>query len=86
MTTLDRLTALLADELALDAATIQPDATLESLDIDSLRMIEILYRVEEEFRVSAPSDHNELREKLKTVGDLAAFVDMLAAQRDAKSP
>ncbi len=86
MTTLDRLRALLADELALDVAKIQPDATLESLDIDSLRMIEILFRVEEEFGVSAPSDHNELRAKLKTVGDLAAFVDTLAAQRDAKPP
>ena len=86
MTTFDRLQALLADELALDVAKIQPDATLESLDIDSLRMIEILFRVEEEFGVTAPSDHNELRAKLKTVGDLAAFVDTLVAQRDAKPP
>ena len=84
MTTLDRLKALLTDELALDAARIEPEATLESLEVDSLRMIEILFRVDEEFSVSTPSDHNELREKLKTVGDLAAFIDTLAAQRDAK--
>jgi acyl carrier protein len=84
MKTLDRLSALLADELALDVATIQPDATLESLEIDSLRMLEILFRVEEEFGVSAPSDHNELRAKLKTVRDLAAFIDTLPAQPNAK--
>jgi len=83
MTTLDRLRALLADELALDPAKIQPDATLESLEVDSLRMIEILFRVDEEFGVSTPSDHNELRAKLRTVGDLAAFIDELAAQSDA---
>ena len=84
MTTLDRLRALLADELALDAARIHPDATLESLEIDSLRMIEILFRVEEEFGVTAPADHNQLRAKLKTVGDLAAFIDTLAAERAPK--
>jgi acyl carrier protein len=84
MTTLDRLATLLADELALDAAAIRPEASLESLEIDSLRMLEILFRVEEEFGVSAPSDHTELRAKLKTVGDLAAFIDTLPAQPHAK--
>ena len=86
MSTLERLRELLARDFDLAPERLQPDATLESLEIDSLRMIEILFRVDEEFGVATPSDHNELREKLRTVGDLAAFIDSLAARRDAKAP
>src|SRR3954471_9737971 len=49
MSTLDRLRDLLARDFDLAPERLQPDATLESLEIDSLRMIEILFTVEDEF-------------------------------------
>ena len=79
MTTLERLQRLLARDFGLEPARLQPDATLESLEIDSLRMIEILFCVEDEFRVTAPSDPAQVASRVKTLGELAAFVDTLQA-------
>lgn len=79
MTTLERLQALLARDFEIDRAALVPQATLESLDIDSLRMIEILFCVEEEFRITVSSEQNELRARLKTLGDLAGYIDSVAA-------
>jgi len=83
MTTLERLQALLARDFGIAPAALDPAATLESLDIDSLRMIEILFCIEEEFGISVPSEHNELRTKLRTLGDLAAYIDSLLAKPEA---
>lgn len=79
MATLERLQSLLARDFGIKAEVLQPDATLESMDIDSLRMLEILFSVEEEFKVTVPSEQAALRERVKTLGDLAAYIDELAA-------
>jgi acyl carrier protein len=39
VSTRERLAAVVAKELAIDPARLTPDATLEALEIDSLRMI-----------------------------------------------
>ena len=72
--TLERLRAILQREFDLPAEKLVPDATLESLEVDSLRMIEVLFAVEEEFGITMPSDHNELRQRLRTLQDLAAVI------------
>lgn len=80
MTTLERLRALLMRDFALKAEALDPEATLESLDIDSLRMIEILFCVEDEFAIAIPAEHAELKSRLKTLGDLARYIeDLLVA-------
>jgi acyl carrier protein len=81
MSTLDRLRELLARDFDLAPERLQPDATLESLEIDSLRMIEILFTVEDEFAISVPAEHNELKSRLKTLGDLAEYLDGLVAAK-----
>jgi acyl carrier protein len=85
MNTLEKLGTLLQRDFDLKAEALQPGATLESLDIDSLRMIEILFCIEEEFGISVPAEHNELRTRLKTLGDLADYIDTLTA-RPAEAP
>jgi acyl carrier protein len=83
-TTLARLHALLAKDFELDAAALQPQTRLEDLDIDSLRMIEILFSVEDTFGIAVPAEQAELRAKVTTVGELAAYIDTLVdAQRKA---
>jgi acyl carrier protein len=81
MTALERLQALLAREFELPVERLQPGARLEELDIDSLRMIEILFSVEETFSITIATEQSELKERLKTLGDLAAYIDTLVAEQ-----
>jgi acyl carrier protein len=82
VTTIERLRALLVRDFDLAPASLTEDATLEGLEIDSLRMIEIVFCIEDEFAVTAPSEAAALH-GLKTFGDLAAFVDALVAAKPA---
>lgn len=79
MTTFERLQGLLVRDFDIKPEALHPEATLESLDIDSLRMIEILFCVEDEFKITVAAEQSELRARLKTFGDLAAYIDSLAA-------
>ena len=81
MSTLERLRQLLARDFDLAPERLRPEATLESLEIDSLRMIEILFTVEDEFKIAVPAEHGELKAKLKTFGDLATYLDGLVAAK-----
>jgi len=83
MTTLERLRSLLRRELELPPDALEPQATLESLGIDSLRMIEIVFTIEDEFKVTVKAEPAELRERLKTLGDLAGYIDELVATAPA---
>lgn len=79
--TLTRLHALLAKDFELKPEALQSDTRLEDLDIDSLRMIEILFSVEDAFKITVPAEQAELRDKVKTVGELAAYIDTLVAEQ-----
>ena len=83
MTTVDRLAQLIARDFHIPAESLHADATLEGLDIDSLRMIEILFAIEDEFAISMPQDQGEIRGRVKTLGDLASLVDEIAAAKAA---
>ncbi len=78
MTSLERLQALLVRDFEIKPEVLLPDADLESMEIDSLRMLEILFSVEEEFKITVPSDQAEVKARVKTLGDLAAYIDELA--------
>jgi ABC-2 type transport system ATP-binding protein len=67
MTVLERLAALLARDFGIPGSSLAANATLESLDIDSLRLIEIVFAVEEAFKVTMPQDQGEIRRRGKTV-------------------
>jgi acyl carrier protein len=81
MSTFERLAALLAAELGADRARLVPGATLEDLEIDSLRMIEVAFAVEDEFGVIVGAEPAQLMARVKTLGDFADYVDELLAQR-----
>jgi acyl carrier protein len=76
---LDRLADLLHRDFAIPREALVPEATLESLQIDSLRMIEILFSIEDEFGISVPDEASqEMKAGVKTLGDLARRLDALA--------
>jgi len=81
MTTFDRLQALLKKDFDIESHGLGSDAQLEELNIDSLRMIEILFCVEDAFKITVPSGEAELRARLKTVGDLVFYIDTLIAEQ-----
>jgi acyl carrier protein len=83
MTTLERLSRILEQHYSLDPARLTPDQPLDSLGIDSLGMIEMLFFIEEEFRVRLPSDNVTFA----TLGDAAKYVDeLIANQKPAGRP
>jgi acyl carrier protein len=77
MTTIDRLRELLLRDFQLAAERLTPEARLEDLEIDSLRMIEILFSIEEAFGITVGADAAEIKARVRTFGDLAAYVDEL---------
>ena len=71
--TIDKVKEMLANQLNVEVDKINEGSKIiEDLGADSLDMIEMLMALEEEFNISVPDDKAE---GLKTVGDIAAFID-----------
>ena len=81
MGTHETLAQILHKDFAVPLDKLQREARLEDLEIDSLRMIEILFTVEEAFGISVPADQAELKAKLQTFGDLVDYIDSLVPAR-----
>jgi len=79
MDTFEKLQQLLHKDFDIPVEKLSRDALLEDLEIDSLRMIEILFSVEEVFRITVPAEQQELRARLTTFGDLADYIQSLVA-------
>jgi acyl carrier protein len=76
-TTLDRLRAILVTEYKLDPQLLTPDTQLEVLGIDSLGLAELLFNVEDEFKITLPPELMALT----TIGSVVQCIDeRLAAQ------
>jgi len=72
-TTIDRLRVMLVKDYKLDPATLVPDAPLEALGIDSLGVAELMFNIEDEFKVAIPGDPVAL----KTIGDVVGYIEGL---------
>src|SRR5262249_48145276 len=74
-----QLQAALAQHLKRDPASIHPgDRLREDLGLDSLAMIELLFKVEEHFDLEIP---NEDLSRITTVADVTAYVEEKLGQR-----
>lgn len=71
-TIVDKITQALADYLKRDAATIKPAHHLrDDLGLDSMAVIELLYKIEEAFDLQIPDQDLSA---MTTVGSVAAYV------------
>ena len=52
MTTLQTVQKIIATELDVDPATLDPARPLQELGIDSLTVMECLFKIEDEFKIS----------------------------------
>ena len=69
-----KITAIIADKLHIDAATVTPQSTLQDLGADSLDMVDIVMKVEEEFGIE---NNDEKIEQLHNVQDFINYVQEL---------
>jgi acyl carrier protein len=81
MTTLQSVQAILKANFHLSPDALQPEVRLEDLAIDSLAVVEVLFAVEDEFKVKVPSEPVASQAQMKTIGDLVAYVDKLVAEQ-----
>jgi acyl carrier protein len=82
-TTFDRLCEILRRDYPAAADRLRPEATLESLGIDSLGVAELLFNVEDVFAITLPPEPVQLA----TLGEVADFIDRLrVAQAAPQAP
>ena len=77
MTTFQKTQRFLAQRFHLREAEITPERTLQSLGIDSLAALELLFAVEEEFGIRLPHDHQEFT----TLGELVDVIESELARQ-----
>lgn len=71
--TVDKVKEIVADELSVDESIVTPQARfVEDLGADSLDVVELVMRFEEEFEIEIP---DEDAEKITTVGDAVTYID-----------
>lgn len=69
----DQVTELVADQLGADRDRVVPDAHfIDDLGADSLDVVELVMRIEEEFGVSIPDADAET---IQTVGEAIAYLE-----------
>lgn len=69
--TKQKVAAIVAAELKIDAGKVTETAQLADLGADSLSLLEIIFQLEEQFGIEIP---DEAAERLKTVNDVVEYV------------
>jgi len=81
-TTFDAIRALIVRDFELPAEQLRRDTLLEEIELDSLAITELVFSIEDEFKITAENTIPPF----KTLGDIADYVARLIAERDAKPP
>ena len=78
--TMDRIKAILVRDYRADAQQLTPETPLESLGVDSLAAVELLWSLEDEFCIKLPAEPPALA----TLGDVVDHIDASVAARAAQ--
>ncbi|UUZ65771.1 phosphopantetheine-binding protein [Polaromonas sp. P1(28)-13] len=74
---------LFAETFGISEEKLLPDATLESLGLDSLAVIEFLFQIEDQFGIQIPDQANPPR----TLGEMVQLIEpLLPADTSAGKP
>ncbi|HVV95545.1 MAG TPA: phosphopantetheine-binding protein [Rhodanobacteraceae bacterium] len=80
----DTIFDIIAKESGIDRAKITPDATLKDLEIQSLDAVQILFEIEDHFKITMPDrDPNFDTESVK---GLVETVEKLLAEQSSAPP
>ncbi len=75
--TLDRVRAIVAKYLAIPIDKVEAEARLEDLGVDSLGALELIFQIEEEFKVLVP---NERASEFTTIRAVCDGIESLLKQ------
>jgi|SRR5208283_3397862 len=79
MSTYERIKKLFINSLELKEEALKPEATLDSLGLDSLDKIEFMFVLEDEFKVKIP----DREVKITTIQDMIDAIDRLVGEQHA---
>jgi acyl carrier protein len=71
LSSFDFIRQTLIDKFDVDAEAITTDATFQTLGLDSLTMVELMFDVTEKYDIEIPNDKLDF----KTLGEAAALID-----------
>jgi acyl carrier protein len=74
MNTLEALQNILIEEFKLSPDRLRPEATLAELGIDSLDLVDLIFKIEDRFRLKITDDAPR---SLATLADVTAYIDEL---------
>lgn len=69
--TQDKVVRIIAEKLSIDSSTIKLESTLQDLGADSLDLVEIIMKLEEQFGIEVD---DAKAEALKNVNDVVSYV------------
>lgn len=81
MTTFESVQKILKENLDISPDAVKLSTTLEDLAIDSLSLIEVMFAVEETFKINVPDAPAATQTGMKTVSDLVGYIDHLIAEQ-----
>lgn len=79
MSSLPTIQRMMVEQFDLKLEDLTPDATLESLGLDSLSVIEFMFNLEDELKIKLPDE----RVEIKTLQDVTDLVDRVVAEQTA---
>ena len=79
MSSLPTIQRMMVEQFDLKLEDLTPDATLESLGLDSLSVIEFMFNLEDELKIKLPDE----RVELKTLQDVINLVDRIVVEQSA---
>ena len=82
MTTLQIVQKIIVTELDVDPTTLDPARPLQELGIDSLTVMECLFKIEDEFKISV----NSSGLAVSSLQDIADMVDGLVRAKAPEGP
>jgi len=77
MNTFDTLLDILARDYCVARDTVTPESTLETLGLDSLSVLELMFKIEDRFKVKITEDTPT---DLVTISDVVRYIDGLLAK------
>ncbi len=77
MDTLQRIKKIVREKIDIQEDMLTPDATLEGLGLDSLDRVELMFSLEEEFKIKIP----DREVTIVTIQDVVNVIDKLAAEQ-----
>lgn len=82
----EKIIEIIAEQAVLDVTDVSLDASLETLGLDSLGLVETIFAIEEAFDISIPFNANDPKKSdfdVTSVASVVAAVEKLIAEQAA---